>query len=63
MLTFVLYFQGGNDLQERKKFLVNNTDAIIVLPGGPGTWDEVGIYFFLASFLYQDFSDIRIVYY
>jgi len=58
-----IFVAGGNDLQERKKFLVNNTDAIIVLPGGPGTWDEVGIYLFLASFLYHGFSDIRIVYY
>jgi predicted Rossmann-fold nucleotide-binding protein len=32
---------GGPDLQERKKFLVANTDALIVLPGGPGTWDEL----------------------
>mmetsp|Transcript_14092 Transcript_14092/g.29784 ORF Transcript_14092/g.29784 Transcript_14092/m.29784 type:complete len:427 (+) Transcript_14092:59-1339(+) len=32
---------GGDDLQERKKFLVTNTDALIVLPGGPGTWDEL----------------------
>lgn len=32
---------GGNDLQERKKFLVTNTDALIVMPGGPGTWDEL----------------------
>jgi len=32
---------GGKDLQERKKFLVANTDALIVLPGGPGTWDEL----------------------
>jgi predicted Rossmann-fold nucleotide-binding protein len=32
---------GGNDLQERKKLLVRGTDALIVLPGGPGTWDEL----------------------
>ena len=31
----------GNDLQERKKLLVKDADALIVLPGGPGTWDEV----------------------
>ena len=31
----------GNDLQQRKKLLVENADALIVLPGGPGTWDEV----------------------
>jgi predicted Rossmann-fold nucleotide-binding protein len=32
---------GGDDLQERKKLLVRNADGLIVLPGGPGTWDEV----------------------
>jgi predicted Rossmann-fold nucleotide-binding protein len=32
---------GGDDLQERKKLLVRNADALVVLPGGPGTWDEV----------------------
>jgi hypothetical protein len=32
---------GGDDLQERKKLLVNKADGLIVLPGGPGTWDEV----------------------
>jgi len=32
---------GGPDLQERKKFLVADADALIVLPGGPGTWDEL----------------------
>lgn len=31
----------GNDLQERKKLLVEGADALVVLPGGPGTWDEV----------------------
>ena len=31
----------GNDLQERKKLLVKDADALIVLPGGPGTWDEL----------------------
>jgi len=36
-----IHVAGGDDLQERKKFLVNNTDAVIVLPGGPGTWDEL----------------------
>ena len=35
----------GNDLQERKKLLVENADALIVLPGGPGTWDEVRTFF------------------
>lgn len=29
----------GDDLTERKRLLVENTDAILVLPGGPGTWD------------------------
>lgn len=32
---------GGNDLQERKRLLVEGAEALIVLPGGPGTWDEV----------------------
>lgn len=32
---------GGKDLQERKRLLVDRADALIVLPGGPGTWDEV----------------------
>uniref|UniRef100_A0A7S1UNC4 Cytokinin riboside 5'-monophosphate phosphoribohydrolase n=1 Tax=Grammatophora oceanica TaxID=210454 RepID=A0A7S1UNC4_9STRA len=32
---------GGDDLQERKKLLVQNADALVVLPGGPGTWDEL----------------------
>lgn len=32
---------GGNDLQERKRLLVKGADALIVLPGGPGTWDEL----------------------
>jgi predicted Rossmann-fold nucleotide-binding protein len=32
---------GGDDLQQRKKFLVDKADALVVLPGGPGTWDEV----------------------
>jgi predicted Rossmann-fold nucleotide-binding protein len=32
---------GGDDLQERKKMLVDKADALVVLPGGPGTWDEV----------------------
>lgn len=31
----------GNDLQERKRMLVDKADALIVLPGGPGTWDEL----------------------
>ena len=32
---------GGMDLQERKKLLVQNADGLVVLPGGPGTWDEL----------------------
>ena len=32
---------GGNDLQERKRMLVEGVDALIVMPGGPGTFDEV----------------------
>jgi uncharacterized protein (TIGR00730 family) len=32
---------GGKDLQERKRLLVDKADALIVLPGGPGTWDEL----------------------
>ena len=31
----------GNDLQERKKLLVQDADGLVVLPGGPGTWDEL----------------------
>ena len=31
----------GNELQERKRLLVEGADALVVLPGGPGTWDEV----------------------
>jgi len=31
----------GNNLQERKRLLVEGADAIVVLPGGPGTWDEL----------------------
>jgi predicted Rossmann-fold nucleotide-binding protein len=34
---------GGDDLQERKRLLVEGADALVVLPGGPGTWDEVSI--------------------
>jgi len=32
---------GGDDLQERKRLLVKDADALLVLPGGPGTFDEV----------------------
>jgi len=31
----------GDDLQERKKLLIKDADALMVLPGGAGTWDEV----------------------
>lgn len=31
----------GNDLQERKKLLVEGADGLVVLPGGLGTWDEL----------------------
>ena len=34
----------GKDLQERKKLLIDNSDALIVMPGGPGTFDEVSHY-------------------
>ena len=36
-----LQMAGGNDLQQRKRLLVQDAHALIVLPGGPGTWDEV----------------------
>ena len=32
---------SGNDLQQRKKLLVDKSEGLIVLPGGPGTWDEL----------------------
>ncbi|CAB9496193.1 riboside 5'-monophosphate phosphoribohydrolase [Seminavis robusta] len=32
---------GGKDLQERKRLLVEGAEGLIVLPGGPGTWDEL----------------------
>jgi uncharacterized protein (TIGR00730 family) len=32
---------GGKDLQERKRLLMEGADALLVLPGGPGTWDEL----------------------
>lgn len=31
----------GDDLQQRKRTLVKGADALIVMPGGPGTFDEV----------------------
>lgn len=36
-----LMIVGGGDLQYRKKKLVESADALIVLPGGPGTFDEL----------------------
>merc|ERR1712071_119637 len=36
-----IMYAGGDDLQERKKLLVTGADAVVVLPGGPGTWDEL----------------------
>lgn len=36
-----IHIAGGNDLQERKRMLVEGVDALIVMPGGPGTFDEV----------------------
>ena len=32
---------GGKDLQERKRLLVEKAQALVVLPGGPGTFDEL----------------------
>lgn len=32
---------GGEDLQERKRLLVEGANGLVVLPGGPGTWDEL----------------------
>lgn len=32
---------GGNNLQERKRLLWEACDAVIVLPGGTGTYDEL----------------------
>lgn len=39
--TIEILVAGGNDLQERKRLLVDKADALVVLPGGPGTWDEL----------------------
>jgi len=36
-----LLIANGDDLQERKKLLVKGADALVVLPGGLGTWDEL----------------------
>ena len=32
---------GGKDLQERKRLLVQDANGLVVLPGGPGTFDEL----------------------
>ena len=55
-----LQLAGGKDLQERKQKLMTGADAIIVMPGGTGTFDEVRILqhvhlFFNAKFI--DFVD------
>jgi predicted Rossmann-fold nucleotide-binding protein len=47
---------GGKDLQQRKRLLVDKADALIVLPGGPGTWDEVRVcvsFFALSRYHFQ----------
>mmetsp|Transcript_23441 Transcript_23441/g.50812 ORF Transcript_23441/g.50812 Transcript_23441/m.50812 type:complete len:367 (-) Transcript_23441:173-1273(-) len=36
-----LIITGGPDLQERKRLLVRGADVLVVLPGGPGTFDEL----------------------
>jgi predicted Rossmann-fold nucleotide-binding protein len=43
----------GNDLQERKRLLVEGADALVVLPGGPGTWDEVRSYHNIESLYWR----------
>jgi hypothetical protein len=32
---------GGDSLADRKRGLLENAEALFVLPGGPGTWDEL----------------------
>eukprot|EP00948_MAST-09A_sp_MAST-9A-sp1_P000358 g358.t1 len=32
---------GGPNLQCRKNLLLHNVDALVTLPGGPGTWEEL----------------------
>ena len=39
-----IHMAKGDDLQERKRMLVDKADALIVMPGGPGTFDEVCIF-------------------
>lgn len=48
----------GEDLQQRKKMLANGADAIIVLPGGTGTFDEL---WEMAASRSLGFVDIPIV--
>jgi len=48
-----LIVAGGDDLQERKKLLVKDADCLIVLPGGPGTWDEVRTHTIVCSLSVQ----------
>lgn len=48
---------GGDDLQERKRLLVENAEALIVLPGGPGTWDGT-IWFFQDCYLPKYIADM-----
>lgn len=43
----------GNDLHERKRLLVEGADALVVLPGGPGTWDEVRSYHNIESLYWR----------
>jgi predicted Rossmann-fold nucleotide-binding protein len=47
--TREILIAGGDDLQERKKLLVDKADALVVLPGGPGTFDEVRNYCLTAN--------------
>ena len=49
---------GGKDLQERKRLLVKDADGLVVLPGGPGTWDEVGSV--LQCWLLELFSRLNV---
>jgi predicted Rossmann-fold nucleotide-binding protein len=39
--VFVSVVTEGNNLQERKRLLWETCDAIIALPGGTGTYDEL----------------------
>jgi len=44
----------GQDLEERKKLLINNADGLIVLPGGAGTFDELCLVVSLRSLRLKD---------